>query len=221
MKYILTVIVALLAFVASPADAFAQKISGNATYYGNRWHGRRTSSGEAYHKDSLTCAHRTLPFGTLLRVTNPKNGKEVIVRVTDRGPFRRNAIIDLSMAAAKKIDMVRDGIAYVEATAVSGPSKTAPDDAPSILPELKLYDLHNGSLYSAAAYAQAQQEERASQLRTAAALKMKEQPRFRILEPKHQTAKAASSTKATSNAKVAPSTKAGSDAKATSKPATK
>lgn len=214
MKYILTVIVALLAFVASPADALAQKISGNATYYGNRWHGRRTSSGEAYHKDSLTCAHRTLPFGTQLRVTNPKNGKEVIVRVTDRGPFRRNAIIDLSMAAAKKIDMVRDGIAYVEAVAISGPTNTAPDDAPSILPEFKLYDLHNGSLYSAAAYAQAQQEQRASELRTAAALKMKEQPRFRVLEPKHQTAKASTTTKAATTTKPA-------TAKPASKPATK
>ena len=62
---------------------------GNATYYGNRWHGRRTSSGEVYHRDSLTCAHRTLPFGTTLLVKNKRNGKEVVVKVTDRGPFRK------------------------------------------------------------------------------------------------------------------------------------
>lgn len=88
--------------------------SGNASYYANRFHGRKTSSGIPYHKDSLTCAHRTLPFGTMLQVTNPKNNKSVIVKVTDRGPFRKNCIIDLSLAAAKELDILRSGIAYVE-----------------------------------------------------------------------------------------------------------
>lgn len=77
-------------------------------------HGRRTSDGTKYHNDSLTCAHRTYPLGTLLKVRNPKNNKEVIVKVTDRGPHRRNLIIDLSYAAAKEIDIVRFGIAPVD-----------------------------------------------------------------------------------------------------------
>lgn len=192
MKYILSLIIILTTLVGTPLETTAQKLNGNATYYGNRWHGRRTSSGELYNKDSLTCAHRTLPFGTLLRVTNPKNGKEVIVRVTDRGPFRRNAIIDLSLAAAKKIDMVRDGITRIEAVAVNS-AKEAPDDAPSILPDLKLYDLRNGEYYNAAEYAVAQHEERVSQLHTAK-LQMKEQPRYRVLDMQHVTAQASGKT---------------------------
>ena len=81
-------------------------------------HGRKTSNGGTYHKDSLTCAHRTYPLGTLLKVRNPKNNKEVIVKVTDRGPHRKNLIIDLSYAAAKEIDIVRFGIAPVEISQV-------------------------------------------------------------------------------------------------------
>ena len=73
----------------------AQTQRGKASYYSKRATGARTSSGERLHHDSLTCAHRTYPFGTLLRVTNENNGKEVIVRVTDRGPRGRGRIIDL------------------------------------------------------------------------------------------------------------------------------
>lgn len=99
--------------VLLPVAGLAQKV-GNATYYSNRMHGRRTSNGMRYHKDSLTCAHKTLPFGTLVKVRNPRNGKEVVVKVTDRGPHRRNAIIDLSYAAAKEIGLLAAGIARVE-----------------------------------------------------------------------------------------------------------
>ncbi len=88
--------------------------TGKATYYGKRMHGNRTASGIKYHKDSLTCAHRTYPFGTLLQVKNLKNNKEVIVKVTDRGPFGRSLVIDLSYCAAKAIDLIADGIAVVE-----------------------------------------------------------------------------------------------------------
>ncbi|SHF95318.1 rare lipoprotein A [Bacteroides luti] len=88
--------------------------TGKATYYGKRMHGRNTASGIRYHNDSLTCAHRTYPFGTLLKVRNKKNDREVIVTVTDRGPFGRRFIIDLSYSAAKEIDMLREGIANVE-----------------------------------------------------------------------------------------------------------
>lgn len=88
--------------------------TGGASYYGNKLHGKRTANGRTYHRDSLTCAHRTYPFGTLLRVRNLKNDKEVIVKVTDRGPFVRGRIIDLSYAAAKQIGFIGHGTAKVE-----------------------------------------------------------------------------------------------------------
>ena len=94
--------------------------TGKATYYGNRWHGRRTASGERYHKDSLTCAHRTAKFGTKLRVVNKKNGKEVVVRVNDRGPFGKGMVIDLSTAAARKLGMLADGVVMVDMYEVKG-----------------------------------------------------------------------------------------------------
>lgn len=81
-----------------------------ATYYSRCFNGRRTSNGEKYNRLEFTCAHKTLPFNTLLKVTNPKNSKSVVVRVTDRGPFRRHRQLDLSYAAAKEIDMLREGV---------------------------------------------------------------------------------------------------------------
>ena len=92
--------------------------TGNASYYSKRMHGHRTSDGGKYHNDSLTCAHKTWPFGTLLRVINPKNNYEVIVKVTDRGPHTRNRVIDLSYAAAERLDIVRAGIAKVIITKI-------------------------------------------------------------------------------------------------------
>lgn len=89
-----------------------------ASYYANKFHGKKTASGEIYHKDSLTCAHKTLPFGTILKVRNPRNDKEVYVKVTDRGPFIKGRTIDLSLAAAKKLDLVQRGVATVEFTRV-------------------------------------------------------------------------------------------------------
>ena len=85
-----------------------------ATYYADRFHGRRTSNGEKYDKDAYTCAHRKLPFGTLVRVTNPKNGKTAVVRVNDRGPYGKRAKIDLSKAAARDLGMLSIGILKVE-----------------------------------------------------------------------------------------------------------
>lgn len=82
-----------------------------ASYYSNRLHGRRMSDGSRYHRDSLTCAHKRYPLGTMLKVTNLKNGKDVIVKVTDRCGSRR--IIDLSYAAAKQIGIVSSGVAMV------------------------------------------------------------------------------------------------------------
>ena len=86
---------------------------GKASYYAKKFSGRQTASGERLHHDSLTCAHRTYPFGTLLKVTNPANGKVVIVRVTDRGPYVKGRIIDLSVRAARELGIIAQGIAPV------------------------------------------------------------------------------------------------------------
>ncbi len=83
---------------------------GIASYYSKRATGRMTSSGERLHHDSLTCAHRTHKFGTLLKVHNPANDSVVIVKVNDRGPFGRGRIIDLSWSAARQIGILRQGI---------------------------------------------------------------------------------------------------------------
>ncbi len=91
----------------------AQTQKGKATFYSKRATGARTASGERLHHDSMTCAHRTYPFGTMLKVTNPANGKEVVVKVTDRGPFSRGRIIDLSWGAAKALDILDRGVAMV------------------------------------------------------------------------------------------------------------
>lgn len=112
---------------------------GNASYYSAKLVGRKTANGEYYHADSLTCAHKKYPFGTKLRVYNPSNGKEVIVRVTDRGPFRKNFIIDLSYSAAKKIGIIRAGFMPVEVTVWHGDDFVIPYkvDKPE-LPELDM-----------------------------------------------------------------------------------
>lgn len=91
----------------------AQTQTGKASYYSKKWTGRRTASGHRIHHDSMTCAHRTYPYGTLLRVTNQKNGRQVVVRVTDRGPFGRGRIVDLSWGAAKAIGMLSAGVVPV------------------------------------------------------------------------------------------------------------
>jgi len=86
---------------------------GNASWYGVPFHGRRASNGEVYDMHKLTAAHRTLPFDTVVRVTNLSNGKSTVVRITDRGPFVDNRIIDLSMAAAREVDSIGPGVVPV------------------------------------------------------------------------------------------------------------
>jgi rare lipoprotein A len=86
---------------------------GNASWYGAPFHGRRASNGEVYDMYKLTAAHRTLPFDTVVRVTNLNNGKSTVVRITDRGPFVENRIIDLSLAAAREIESVGPGVVPV------------------------------------------------------------------------------------------------------------
>jgi len=84
-----------------------------ATYYHRKFEGRRTTSGAKYRAKKFTAAHRTLPFGTMIKVTNPDNGKSVMVKVNDRGPFSKRLAIDLSESAAKEIGIYRKGIAKV------------------------------------------------------------------------------------------------------------
>ena len=86
---------------------------GKASYYSKRATGRMTASGDRLHHDSLTCAHRSYPFGTLLQVTNPSNGRMIVVRVNDRGPFVRGRIVDLSWAAATVLGILSTGVANV------------------------------------------------------------------------------------------------------------
>lgn len=87
---------------------------GKASYYGDSFDGKRTASGETFHQRGLTAAHKSLPFGTRVTVTNVANGKSVKVRINDRGPFGAGRIIDLSHKAASKIGMLNTGVANVE-----------------------------------------------------------------------------------------------------------
>jgi rare lipoprotein A len=86
---------------------------GHASYYANKFDGRPTASGESFQVDKLTCASRTLPFGTMIKVTNPRNGRSIVVRVNDRGPYTPRYFLDLSPAAARAIGM--RGSAAIEA----------------------------------------------------------------------------------------------------------
>lgn len=86
---------------------------GLASYYSDHFNGNSTASGNTYHKTELTAAHRDLPFGTRVRVTNLKNRKSVLVTINDRGPFVRGRVIDVSRAAAEELDMISDGVVDV------------------------------------------------------------------------------------------------------------
>jgi rare lipoprotein A len=99
---------------ASPALKAAATQEGLASYYGKEFDGRKTSSGEIFHKNDLTAAHRTYPFGTVLRVTNLKDGSQVKVRVNDRGPVKPERIIDLSYGAARVIGLDKMGLVRVK-----------------------------------------------------------------------------------------------------------
>ena len=96
-------------------------ISGEASFYGPGFHGNKTASGEAYNQNAMTCAHKTLPLGTVLRVTLPQTGKQADVRVNDRGPYKDGRILDLSVAAAKQIGLAPLGVAEVEAEVIRTP----------------------------------------------------------------------------------------------------
>ena len=103
MKFLRFVLPALLIAVAGNS-AFAKTFTGKASIY---WQGHTTANGESYNKYGMTAAHRTLPFGTLVRVTHLRNGRKVVVRINDRGPFIRGRIIDLSLGAGQRIGLNR------------------------------------------------------------------------------------------------------------------
>jgi len=97
--------------LASEGERVVQR--GKASWYGAFHHGRRTASGEIFNQNALTAAHRSLPFGTRLRVTNHQTGRSTVVRVNDRGPFKANRIIDLSRAAAQAIGLKGVGLVVI------------------------------------------------------------------------------------------------------------
>jgi rare lipoprotein A len=98
----------------SPAVKVAQAVTGEASWYGPGFHGQTTANGETFNQEELTAAHRSLPFGTKVKVTNINNGRSVVVRINDRGPFAAGRVIDLSAAAARIIGMLGSGIAPVQ-----------------------------------------------------------------------------------------------------------
>ena len=98
---------------------------GTASYYADRFHGRLTANGERFNMHELTAAHKSLPFGSMVRVTNLSNGKMVLVRINDRGPYIKGRIIDLSLEAAKEIDLLQKGVTKVRIEVYEGESNAS------------------------------------------------------------------------------------------------
>lgn len=111
-RYIVTI---LLIAITSSACAKDPKVQiGNGSWYGKKFHGRKTASGEKYNMYALTAAHKTLPFNTMVEVTNLSNNRKIIVRINDRGPYAKGRIIDLSYLAAKKLGYANKGVAKLK-----------------------------------------------------------------------------------------------------------
>jgi rare lipoprotein A len=104
-------------YEVEPMDV-GESFSGEASYYGPGFHGKKTANGETYDQNAMTCAHKTLPFGTKLKVTLLSTGKSAIVRVTDRGPYMDGRILDLSVSAGKQVGLDLVGVGEVEAEVV-------------------------------------------------------------------------------------------------------
>ena len=96
--------------------------TGTASWYGRQFHGRKTASGETFDMNAMTAAHRSLPLNCYIRVTNRNNGKSVVVKVNDRGPFHGNRVVDLSYGAAKKLGITNAGVGNVSIERVAGPN---------------------------------------------------------------------------------------------------
>jgi rare lipoprotein A len=125
---------------AATSLSYATVLRGRASWYGREHQGMRTSSGERFNRFKFTCAHKTLPFGTRLRVTNIKNGKSVVVRVSDRGPFRHQRIIDLAEVAARPLGIINAGAATVIAQVVPATTPLGQTAAPHNLLALQAAD---------------------------------------------------------------------------------
>lgn len=123
-------------YVMNSARGYIER--GDASWYGTKFHGRRTSSGETYDMYAMTAAHKSLPLPTYVRVTNLENGKSIVVRVNDRGPFHQGRIIDLSYVAALKLDVVRTGTAHVEVETLEPGQKSQPRQQYAKQPQEKL-----------------------------------------------------------------------------------
>lgn len=115
LKNLKLTVIALLSILVFTAAAQTELLleSGKASFYHDKFVGRKTANGERFSQKKYTCAHRTLPFGTKLKVTNLKNGKTVFVTVNDRGPFSKGRVLDLSKKAASELDFVKDGVTNV------------------------------------------------------------------------------------------------------------
>ncbi len=114
MKRILILTFLLILTLASNIYSSQGKIfEGYCSWYGERFHGRKTASGEIYDMHKMTAAHRTLPFGTYVQITNTENNRSVVARVNDRGPFKKNRVIDVSKAAAAKLNFIKQGLTRV------------------------------------------------------------------------------------------------------------
>lgn len=126
------------------ADGYWER--GQASWYGKQFHGRKTANGETYNMYGMTAAHKTLPMGTTLLVRNLENGRETVVRVNDRGPFIKGRIIDLTYTAAKRIDLVRPGVATVEIVAMGEAPGSAKKGGPKP-GSLKHQDFRAGNFF--------------------------------------------------------------------------
>jgi rare lipoprotein A len=103
------------------------RLSGVASWYGPGFHGNRSASGEIYNQNAMTAAHKSLPFGTAVQVTNLDNGRSVVVRINDRGPYIHGRVIDLSAAAARVLGLMQTGIAPVQLEVLNDPQRVAAD----------------------------------------------------------------------------------------------
>jgi rare lipoprotein A len=119
-------VIALMFLVGANAEAAVSAghtQTGKASYYHDRFQGRKTASGVRYNKSELTAAHKTLPLGSKVRVTDSRSGKSVVVRINDRGPYAKGRVIDLSRAAARQIGLVNKGVAKVKVEVLSVPKR--------------------------------------------------------------------------------------------------
>ena len=115
-------VLTILAFTPLNSVASSDRnhgLQGTASYYGGKFHGRKTASGERFNQHGLTAAHKTLPLGTKVRVTNLRNGESVDVKINDRGPFHKGRVLDLSKGAAREIGMLGAGTAKVKVEVIA------------------------------------------------------------------------------------------------------